>query len=62
MKLCKDCKWFGRKWFTMKQHQYCNNPKVIEEKYDEIDGKVFANIARQYGPCFKEGSFWEPIQ
>lgn len=62
MKYCKDCKWFGRRWFLLSQdHQYCHNPKVIEATSTNYvgDREVFASIAREYGPCYWNAKYWE---
>lgn len=58
MKLCKDCKWIERKWFLFSWLSYCYNPEVMKASTDGT-GEFFANLAREYGPCFKEGKFWE---
>ena len=62
IRLCKDCKWSGRDWFLSQHLQTCKNPEIVIDdlrKYPGEDGKPFANVVRQYGPCFNEGIYWE---
>lgn len=60
MKLCKNCKWRGRNWFIFEQYQYCYHPKVIEEAYKHFSQDwEFARLARDFGPCYREGRFYE---
>lgn len=62
IKMCKDCKWRDNAWFIFAANQYCYNPKVVEAECKNNpggNGKAFANLARNYGPCFKEGRYWE---
>ncbi len=59
IKLCKDCKWFGNNWILPNRLQLCKNPDVISLKADSINGHVFADNARNYGPCYREAKYWE---
>ena len=62
IKMCKDCKWRGRNWFVSAINQYCHHPTVVKiERYNNPgdNGKAFANLARVFGPCYKEGKYWE---
>lgn len=62
MKLCKDCKWFKKEFLVFINNGHCTNPEVIQEKGDVVTGIMYASIARDYGPCFRAGTYWEPNQ
>lgn len=62
IKMCKDCKWRGRNWLQPARNQYCYNPVVVEAEnrnFPDDNGKAFASLARSFGPCYREGKYWE---
>lgn len=63
-KKCNECYWFSRNFILALHLRCCKNPAVRAEaaksNYLTATPKIFADIAREYGPCGLEGKFWEP--
>ena len=58
-KYCKDCKWVER-WTPLSwRNRYCKHPECTEPFSFVAPQQRFANLARQFGPCYSEGKLWE---
>jgi hypothetical protein len=61
MKLCRNCKWRGRRWLIEERNQLCHQPDVVKAEYVKFgDDRPFATLARQFGPCGRVGRLYEP--